>query len=171
MNLAKAAERYHRYRVAPLLLAIFLIGFAIRYLTAGPRVGPELDCWFHYRMVNYILDLGYIPKIDPLAYYPTGRPVWKVDILGLPYFIAYTYKLVRFTGMTVMDYMVAFPAIFTSLAAVPLYLLAKELLDEKTGLLSALLWQIIPSTLTRTHAGFVDKESLSSVYIFLWLWL
>ncbi|MFQ5800571.1 MAG: STT3 domain-containing protein, partial [Candidatus Hydrothermarchaeales archaeon] len=128
MNLTEVAERYRKYRIVPLLLGIFLLGFAIRYLAAGPRIGPELDTWFHYRMVNYVLDLGYVPDIDPLAYYPTGRPVWKSDLLGLPYFIAYTYKLAGITGITVMDYMVAFPAIFTSLAAVPLYLLTKELL-------------------------------------------
>jgi dolichyl-diphosphooligosaccharide--protein glycosyltransferase len=171
MNLADIPKKYHRYRIVFLLIGIFLLGFSIRYLARGPRIGPELDTWFHYRMVNYILDLGFIPEIDPLAYYPTGRPVWRLDLLGLPFFIAYTYKLVSFTGITLMDYMIAFPAIFTSLAAVPLYLLAKELLDERTGLLTALLWQIIPSTLTRTHAGFVDKETLASVYIFLWLWL
>jgi dolichyl-diphosphooligosaccharide--protein glycosyltransferase len=171
MNLAEVPERYRKYRIIPLLLGIFLLGFAIRYLARGPRIGPELDTWFHYRMVSYILDLGYIPEIDPLASYPTGRPLWRVDLLGLPYFIAYSYKLAGITGITVMDYMVAFPAIFTSLAAVPLYLLTKELFDEKIGLLAALFWQIIPSTLTRTHAGFVDKETLASVYIFLWLWL
>jgi dolichyl-diphosphooligosaccharide--protein glycosyltransferase len=152
-------------------LGIFLLGFAIRYLARGPRIGPELDTWFHFRMVNYILDLGYIPEIDPLAYYPTGRPVWKIDLLGLPAFIAYTYKLISFTGITVMDYMVAFPAIFTSLSAVPLYLLTKEIINKRAGLLAALFWQIIPSTLTRTHAAFVDKETLASLYIFLWLWL
>jgi dolichyl-diphosphooligosaccharide--protein glycosyltransferase len=171
MNLVEIPDRYRKYRVIPLLLAIFLLGFAIRYLAAGPRIGPELDTWFHYRMVNYILDTGSIPKIDPLAYYPTGRPVYETDLLGLPNFIAYTFKMIRFTGITVMDYMVAFPAIFTSLAAIPLYLLTKEILNSKTGLLAALLWQIIPSTLTRTHAGFVDKESLASIYIFIWLWL
>jgi dolichyl-diphosphooligosaccharide--protein glycosyltransferase len=171
MNLAEVVEKYRRHRLVPLLLGIFLLGFAIRYLARGPRIGPELDTWFHFRMVNYILDLGYVPEIDPLAYYPTGRPVWKLDLLGLPFFIAYTYKIVGITGITLMDYMVAFPAIFTSLAAIPLYLLTKELLNRKAGLLAALFWQIIPSTLTRTHAGFVDKETLASVYIFLWLWL
>ena len=171
MNLAEAAEKYRKHRLIPLLLGIFLLGFSIRYLAAGPRIGPELDTWFHYRMVNYILNLGHVPAIDPLAYYPTGRPVWQTDLLGLPFFIAYTYKLISFTGMTLMDYMVALPAIITSLAAIPLYLLTKELLNKKTGLLAALFWQIIPSTLTRTHAGFIDKETLASVYIFLWLWL
>ncbi|MFV2040714.1 MAG: STT3 domain-containing protein, partial [Candidatus Hydrothermarchaeales archaeon] len=171
MNLAEAAEKYRKHRLIPLLLAIFLLGFSIRYLAAGPRIGPELDTWFHFRMVNFILDTGNIPKIDPLAYYPTGRPVWQTDLLGLPFFVAYTYKLISFTGITLMDYMVAFPAIVTSLAAIPLYLLTKELLNKRTGLLTALFWQIIPSTLTRTHAGFVDKETLASVYIFLWLWL
>jgi dolichyl-diphosphooligosaccharide--protein glycosyltransferase len=171
MNLAELEERYGKYRNLPLLIGIFLLGFSIRYLAKGPRIGPELDTWFHYRMVNYILDLGYVPRIDPLAYYPTGRPVWEIDPLGLPYFIAYSYKLITFTGITLMDYMVSFPAIFTSLAAVPLFLLTKELFDERIGLLTALFWQIVPSTLTRTHAGFVDKETLASVYIFLWLWL
>jgi dolichyl-diphosphooligosaccharide--protein glycosyltransferase len=171
MNLAEIPKKYRKYKVVLLLLAIFLLGFSIRYLARGPRIGPELDTWFHYRMVNYILDLGHIPKIDPFSYYPTGRPVFETDLLGLPTFIAYTYKIVGITGITLMDYMVAFPAIFTSLAAIPLYLLTKELLNEKAGLFTALFWQIIPSTLTRTHAGFVDKETLASVYIFLWLWL
>ncbi len=171
MNLAELSNKYGKYKVIPLLLSIFLLGFSIRYLAAGPRIGPELDTWFHYRMVNYFFDLGYVPQNDPLSYYPTGRPVWETDLLGLPYFIGYTYKFVGLFGMTLMDYMVAFPAIFTSLAAVPFYLLTKELINRKTGLLAALFWQIIPSTLTRTHAGFVDKETLSSIYIFLWLWL
>jgi len=172
MNLAEATEKYRKHRLIPLLLAIFLLGFSIRYLARGPRIGPELDTWYHYRIVNYILDLGYVPAIDQLAYYPTGRPVLSMDLLGLPTIIAHTYKIVALTGITLMDYMIAFPAIITSLAAIPLYLLTKELLNsKKAGLFAAIFWQIIPSTLTRTHAGFVDKETLASLFIFLWLWL
>ena len=70
MNLAEAAEKYSKYKVVVLLLGIFLLGFAIRYLARGPRIGPELDTWFHFRIVNYILDLGYVPEMDSLSYYP-----------------------------------------------------------------------------------------------------
>lgn len=154
-----------------LLISIFFVGFAVRYLAHGPRIGPELDCWFHFRVVKYILT-GGIPKIDPLAYYPTGREIYRIDLLGLPYFIAYSYKLIApLTGLTLMQYMVAFPAIFTSLAAIPLYFLTIEIFDRRTALLTALFWQLIPATMTRTHAGFVDKETLASLYIFLFLYL
>lgn len=164
----KLAEKYAEIA---LLISIFLVGFSVRYLAHGPRIGPELDCWFHFRVVKYILS-GGIPEIDPLAYYPTGREIYRIDFLGLPYFIAYSYKIIApLTGLSLMQYMVAFPAVFTSLAAIPLYFLTREIFDKRTALLTALLWQLIPATMTRTHAGFVDKESLGSVYIFIFLYL
>jgi len=163
-------ERKGRLGEIAVLLSIFFVGFAIRYLAHGPRIGPELDTWFHFRMVKYILN-GGLPEIDALAYYPTGRDIHSIDLLGLPYFIAYTYRIAVLGGLTLMDYMVAFPAIFTSLAAIPLYFLTKEIFEEKTAFLTAMFWQTIPATLTRTHAGFVDKESIASVCIFLFLYL
>jgi len=170
-NLLKLLKvKKERYREIAILISIFLIGFAVRYLAHGPRIGPELDTWYHYRIVKYLL-AGGIPQFDPLAYYPTGREVRITDPLGLAYSVAYSYKIAKITGISLMDYMVAFPAIFTSLAAIPLYFLTKEIFEERTAFLTALLWQVIPATLTRTHAGFVDKESISSVYTFLALFL
>ncbi|MFQ6137400.1 MAG: STT3 domain-containing protein [Candidatus Hydrothermarchaeales archaeon] len=161
-------DKLKRHRIWALLIAIFLIGFSVRYLPHGPRLAA-LDPWFNYIQTKYILELGYLPKIYPLAYYPEGRNVWAADAVIMFYFIAYTFKLAQPFGISLMEYMIAFPAVMGGLACVALYFVAKELFNERIGLFSALIYTFIPAATSRVWAGFADKESMSGLMMFLWV--
>ena len=159
-----------KFKTPALLLSIFLIGFSIVYLPHGPRLSDP-DAWFQYRMAQYVLEDGEVPDVYTLAYYPEGRRPWAQDTLTLPYFFAYTYKLVEPFGLQLMSWALLFPAIFGGgLAAVFLYLAVKELFGPRIGFLSALFYSFIPLNLTRVYSGTIDKEVLYGVFVFLSLY-
>jgi asparagine N-glycosylation enzyme membrane subunit Stt3 len=149
-----------------LVVAIFCVGFSTVYLSHGPRLSDP-DAWFQYKMARYVLEDGGVPKVYDLAYFPQGRRPWIQDTLLLPYFFAYTYKLAAFLGFSIMEYAMLFPAIFGGgLAAVALYLAAKELFDRRTALLSALIYAFMPLSLSRVYSGTIDKEVLYGVFTY-----
>ncbi|MBU2559462.1 hypothetical protein KKA03_01030, partial [archaeon] len=158
-------------RIYPLLLAIFLVGFSIVYISHGPRLADP-DAWFQFMMAEYVVEDGGIPYIHELAYYPDGRVPWVQDTLFLPYLFAYTFLLVNPLGISMMGWAMMFPAVFGGgLAALALYLVVSQLFDKKTGLFAALLYAFIPLNLTRVYAGTIDKEVLYGVFIYAALFL
>jgi dolichyl-diphosphooligosaccharide--protein glycosyltransferase len=153
-------------RIYPLLLAIFLIGFSIVYISHGPRLADP-DAWFQFMMAEYVVEDGGIPYVHELAYYPDGRFPWVQDTLFLPYLFAYTFMIVEPLGISMMGWAMMFPAVFGGgLASLALYLAVSQLFDKKTGLFAALLYAFIPLNLTRVYAGTIDKEVLYGVFIF-----
>ncbi len=155
-----------------LLAAIFFVGFSAVYLSSGPRLSDP-DAWHYYRYVKWILEDGKIPANDPLQYYPEGgKPTG--DSIVHSYLIAYTYKLIRPTGIDLMSYLMLFPAIFGGgLAAVALYFAVDQLFGRRTALFSALIYAFIPLSLGRVYSGTIDKEivygffAYTSLYFFL----
>ena len=159
-------RRAERLKTVPLLVGIFLIGFGVVYISHGPRLSDP-DAWFQYRMALYVIEDGGIPDVYPLAYYPEGRKPWVQDTLVLPYFFAYTYKLVAPLGVSTMGWAMMFPGIFGGgFAAVFLYFAVKELFGARVGLLSAVIYAFIPLNLTRVYAGTIDKEVLYGFFVF-----
>lgn len=165
-------EKIQTVKTAAMLAAIFLIGFSVVYLSHGPRLSDP-DAYFQYRMAQYVLEEGRVPEIYTLAYYPEGRRPWVQDTLVLPYFFAYTYKLLGPPfGLSLMEYAMVFPAIFGGgLASVFLCLAASELFGRRVGLLSALIYSFIPLSLSRVYSGTIDKEVLYGFFAYLSLYL
>jgi dolichyl-diphosphooligosaccharide--protein glycosyltransferase len=166
VDIEQYIKKLQSFRELPLLLAIFLIGVSVVYISHGPRLADP-DAWFQYMMAEYVVEEGGIPYIHELAYYPDGRTPWVQDNLFLPYLFAYTYMLVKPLGIEMMEWAMLFPAIFGGgFASVALYLAVNQLFDKKTGLLAALLYAFIPLNLTRVYAGTIDKEVIYGAFIF-----
>lgn len=165
-------EKFQKVKTAAMLAAIFLIGFSVVYLSHGPRLSDP-DAYFQYRMAQYVLEEGRVPELYTLAYYPEGRRPWVQDALVLPYFFAYTYKLLGAPfGLSLMEYAMVFPAIFGGgLASVFLCLAASELFGRRAGLLSALIYSFLPLSLSRVYSGTIDKEVLYGFFAYLSLYL
>ncbi|MEE8423943.1 MAG: STT3 domain-containing protein [Thermodesulfobacteriota bacterium] len=161
-------DKLKKYRLWGPIIGLFLIGFSVRYMPHGPRLAA-LDPWFNYMLTKYVLELGFLPRVHQLAYYPVGKPLWVSDAVVLFYFIAYTFRLVQPFGVSLMEYMIAFPAFMGGLACVALYLVAKELFNEKIGLYSALIYTFLPAATSRVWAGFADKESMAGLMMLLWV--
>ncbi|MFH1774701.1 MAG: STT3 domain-containing protein [Methanobacteriota archaeon] len=163
--------RSEKIKTAAMLAAIFLLGFSVVYLSHGPRLSDP-DAYFQYRMAQYVLEEGRVPELYTLAYYPEGRRPWIQDTLVVPYFFAYTYKLLGAPfGLSLMEYAMVFPAIFGGgLASVFLCLAASELFGRRVGLLSALIYSFIPLSLSRVYSGTIDKEVLYGFFVYLSLY-
>jgi asparagine N-glycosylation enzyme membrane subunit Stt3 len=159
-------KRKHLYL---LLIAIVILGFGLRYAPFLHKLMIG-DTYYQFSITKSIIENGYAPDKLPLANYPDGKSLLSAPIL-LPYFIAYTYKILQPLGVSLPRYMVIFPAIFGAFAAIPLYLLTHELFDKRVAIITALIYVVLPASIDRTFAGFVEKESLAAITVFLWLFL
>jgi len=120
------------------------------------------DAFFMFRMARDIVENGYFPTWDNLAWQPNGRSL-ALEMPLLPFAIAYTYSFLRLLGskITLESWTILFPAIIGSLSVIPIYLIGKAIKDLKTGLVAALLIATIPEYLNRTMGGVTDKECLA----------
>jgi len=162
-------DRLLRRRLAILLALVVALGFAMRYLPFL-HVLSIGDTYYQYALTEHVLKQGSLPEVLPLRYYPHGAKLLHKRVL-LPYFIAFSYRLVQPFGVSLKDYMIFFPAFFGALAAIPLFFLVKELFDERTAFIAVSIYVILPSSIVRTFAGFVEKESLAGILIYTWLYL
>jgi dolichyl-diphosphooligosaccharide--protein glycosyltransferase len=139
-----------------LLLAILLIALALRLVTAKYDRLLGADPWVHYALAKKFLELGRHPIWDYSVYYPGGT--WSGALAGLHSLPAFFYKMVSFTGVSFFKIFQILPAIFGGLICIPLYLLAKEMMDIRAGLFSVLLFAISPAGISRTLAGYYRGE-------------
>jgi dolichyl-diphosphooligosaccharide--protein glycosyltransferase len=152
-----------------LLILIVILGFGLRYTPYLHKLSLG-DTYYQFSIIESILEEGKAPNRLTLSEYPEGRNL-KNSPLFLPYFIAISYKILQPLGISLANYMVIFPALFGSLAVIPLYFLAHELFDKRIAIMTALIYVILPASIDRTFAGFVEKESLVAITVFLWLYL
>ncbi len=165
MSLLRASS----LRLAALLL-IILIGF---YLRSIPRSDTlvDPDSYFHYKMVKQILSYGSIPEIDYSSYYPSGRRIAGSEPLLLSYAAAYSYLLASFTGLSLMDYLVLFPALAWIANCFVFYFLSKKFCSDNAALTSTALYAFVPAGVARTFMGDFDKENLALPLVLLYLLL
>ncbi len=144
------------------LLLILLLSFGIRMVPARYNSIMDPDAFFMFRMARDVVEKGYYPVWDNLGWQPGGRPL-TLEMPLLPFAVAYTYLFLRFLGMgiTLPFWTVIFAAIAGSTTVLPIYFIAKDLRDVKTGLIAALLLATIPEFLNRTMGGVTDKECLA----------
>lgn len=127
------------------------------------------DPHIQIRAAEYILDKGYIAFLfwkDTTSWYPYGRLMGTSMYVGVPLAIVVVYKLLIFLGFTVTVDLAAYfvPVIFGTIGVYFTYLLAKETISPRAGLIAALIMVSIPAYLSRSIAGFVDNESVGVLF-------
>lgn len=174
-------EKLRRHKAVFLLFGIFLIGFAVRYITKHELLFDP-DSYFWYQLAMYFAGIKtqhFIhvggKTIFELQYYPTGSIINNM-MLGLPIAIGYTFKLFSFafpkTPEGMMSYMFIFGPFFGALTCVIAYFLAYELTEnKKASFLVALFYSFAPFAMTRNTAGDTGQESLSTFFLFMFLYL
>lgn len=140
-----------------LLLGILFIAFALRLTTAKYDRLLGADPWVHYALAKKFFELGRHPMWDYSVYYPAGT--WSGSLAGLHSLPALFYNLIGFTGISFFKTFQILPAIFGALICIPLYLLTKEIMDRRTGLIAILLFSISPAGIERTLAGYYRGEA------------
>jgi len=158
-----------QYGYLLIVLAIVLTGFWIRSIPAKYGELQALDPFYHYRMGEYVLANDWqMPELDMMRYYPNGVNPLEFDYLAPIYLPAYSYVALTTVGlsMSFYDWAIIWPAIMGALAVLGMFFLGKEMFNSKiAGFFAAFFLATIPAFITRTSAGFFEKEPIAGVFM------
>ncbi len=153
-NIKEKILRHTEFPIVAILIAIYLflanyftwsVAFAYPFLNTSGGSDP----YFNYHIVTYILHYHTQLIYTHIINYPVGsynyRPPfyqWSV-VFG-------AYVISPFVGLNKAAYFVfeESDAIYGALLIAPVYLITKEIFGKKAGIMSALLYTIMPSNLT-----------------------
>lgn len=155
------------------LIMILIIAAVVRLFPLIKGWDPQIkafDPWMQVRAAEYLLDNGFSEFLlwyDELSWYPYGRAVGKSLYIAVPLSIVLVYQVLTFLGFDVTVELAAYfvPVIFGTLGVFYSYLLGKELISARAGLITALIMAVIPAYVSRSIAGFVDNESLGVLFM------
>ena len=166
-------------------LIVFLIAFGI-YLRAIPAMnyGLELhanDPWIEYWQANYTYHHGLLSwyslrRDNPdthIFWYPWGRDFVMTSYPGLPIWTAATYHVVKYTGLSLKDWVVLQPLVFALISYITLILAVNSISrGNKYAVIAAVaLYTLVPAASDRSIVGFVEKEGIAITFIFLTIYL
>lgn len=175
-----------RVKLFSVLLGIFLIAFATRYITKHQLLFDPDSYWW-YQLAMYFADIsnhGHLQYFSQeggktlyeLRYYPTSKPL-ESGLLILPMAIGYSYKVLVALGAPqtpqgMLNYMFFFGPFFGALTAVMAYFLGRELThSHRAGFIAAIFYSFSHFAMTRNTAGDTGQESLGTFFLFLMLYL
>lgn len=151
-----------------ILLLCYTVSATLRALPARWGIYlTEFDPFYEYYVAKKIVEKGFfwwfswfleppqLREYDKLFWYPWGRDIRATSPPGISFVSAFTYLFLRALGWNVDLYTVhAFvPVFWAPLAIIAVFLLAKELKNEFTGLIAAFLMSMSSAYLSRTMMG------------------
>ena len=155
------------WHIIILLIIIFLLAFSLRSFPARFNELQALDPFYFYRLNEYALNNNFaLPSPDYMRHAPYGYNPYSEPFVP-NYFPAFFYSMIAFTGMYFHTFALFWPAFLGALAAVLMYFVGKELFNYKAGLIAAFFVAVLPAFITRTSAGFLEKEPHAAVFIML----
>src|SRR5271157_1239573 len=159
-----------------LAIALILIFICAIFIRLSPDFNgiyllKEFDPWVQFRCAEYIQAHGltaFEAWRDFQTWYPEGAPLNGM-YLGTPLTGLVLYYIVNGLGIKVTLMQACFdePAFMGALGTMAAYLVGKEVLDKKTGLLSAFFVAFSPGYLQRTASGFFDNETIGTFAILM----
>ncbi|RLI46054.1 hypothetical protein DRO69_03905, partial [Candidatus Bathyarchaeota archaeon] len=167
---------------ASLLFIILTIAFMIRLLPM--RWGTylsEFDPYWQYRLTKHMVENGPFswttgwsttnPSRDFMSWYPYGRNVARSSFPGLAFTAASSYLVLNALGlsMTLLEFVVLFPAIMGTLTCLVIFFLGKDIGGKEVGLFSALFLALNAAYIGRTSWGFFDDETVGIFGILLFI--
>jgi len=134
----------------------------------------EFDPYFQYRLTNHMVENGFFAWTswqDYMSYYPYGRNMALAAYPGLPFTAAFSYIVLNALGlsMSLLEFVVLFPAIMGTLTCLVMYFLGKDIGGKEVGLFSALFLALNASYIGRTYWGFFDDETVGIFGILLFM--
>lgn len=167
----KAERNLRRYWYLLILLGIVVMAFWFRSFPARYGELQAIDPFYLFRMSEYSLNHGFqLPELDTLRNHPIGEEPWK-EPLFMFHFPALIYLLGLGWNMTYFHFAIIFPAVMGALAVLIMFFLAREFFDWKAGLISSFILAALPAFITRTSAGFFEKEPIAGVFSLLAFWM
>ncbi|MFH1445745.1 MAG: STT3 domain-containing protein [Nanoarchaeota archaeon] len=151
------------------VLLITLMAFWLRSFPAQYGDLQALDPYYFYRMGDYVLTHNWqLPEVDTLRYYPTGVVPAEANYMSPIYMPAFAYAGLSALGMsmTYLEWAIIWPALLGAIAVFAMFFLGRELFNSRTaGFFAAFFLAVIPAFITRTSAGFFEKESIAGVFM------
>ncbi len=146
------------------LVVILAIIIRLSPVFMGNTLIKAFDPWIQYYNAEYLSThsiYDYFHWHDYKSWFPEGFDRFKLRP-GLTFTTVAIYNIFQFFGIPVSLYDVCFyfPAFMGGLTVYATYLLGKEILDRRLGLVSAFFMALVPGFMQRTVAGFFDNETI-----------
>ncbi len=157
-----------------ILLVIFLSAFWLRSFPARYGELQALDPFHIYRMSEGLVYNNFqLPENDLLRYYPLGVNSWYFDYMVPIYLPAISYTILTTIGLNMyfLHFAILWPAVLGALAVVAMYFIGREIFGRKAGLFAAFFLAATPAFITRTSAGFFEKEPIAGLFTLLSVFL
>lgn len=156
----------HWYLIA--LIIIVVMAFTIRAAPARHGELQALDPFYLYRVSELVLTNNFqLPEVDLLRNHPYGDT--NFDLLVMHFLPPIMYVTLNpIMQISFFDFALLYPAIMGALSVFVFYFVAKEIFnDRKAGLFAAFFLATVQAFITRTSAGFFEKEPTASVFLFM----
>ncbi|MBL7206840.1 MAG: glycosyltransferase family 39 protein [Candidatus Aenigmarchaeota archaeon] len=157
-----------KYWYVIILIAIFLMAFWFRTFPARFGELQALDPFYIYRMSEYIVNNNLqLPELDIMRLHPFGTKPYFVEFPTPSYLPVILYLFISFTGVPFFSFALIYPAFMGAIAVLAMFFVGKEFFDKKAGLFAAFFLAFIPGFITRTTAGFFEKEPVSGFFMLI----
>jgi dolichyl-diphosphooligosaccharide--protein glycosyltransferase len=150
--------------IALLILLVLAIAIRLSPLIIDNTLIKAFDPWIQYYNANYLSTHSlyeYFHWVDFKSWFPEG---YARDGLrpGLTFAVVIIYNIFNGIGIpvTLYDICFYFPAFMGGASVLASYLLGKEVLDKKCGLIFAFFMAFNVGFMQRTTAGFFDNETV-----------
>ena len=142
-------------------LAIFI---RLSPLSLGNYLIKAFDPWIQYYNAEYLSThsiFEYFNWHDFKSWFPEGYNRGNLRP-GLTFTVVTIYQIVNSLGIPISLYDICyfFPAIMGGMSVYAIYLVGKETLDRRCGLIAAFFLAFNPGFMQRTTAGFFDNETI-----------
>ena len=150
--------------VALFLVVILAVIIRLSPAFMGNSLIKAFDPWIQYYNAEYLSThslYDYFHWHDYKSWFPGGFDRFNLRP-GLTFTVVAIYNIFNFLGIPVSLYDVCFyfPAFMGGLTVYATYLLGKETLDRRLGLVAAFFMAFVPGYMQRTVAGFFDNETI-----------
>jgi dolichyl-diphosphooligosaccharide--protein glycosyltransferase len=148
-----------------LFLVIFLAIFIrLSPITSGNYLIKAFDPWIQYYNAEYLSThtiFEYFNWHDFKSWFPEGYNRGNLRP-GLTFTVVTIFEIVNSLGIPISLYDISyfFPAVMGGASVFAIYLVGKEALDRRCGLIAAFFLAFNPGFMQRTTAGFFDNETI-----------
>jgi dolichyl-diphosphooligosaccharide--protein glycosyltransferase len=146
------------------LVVILAIVIRLSPVVINNHLIKAFDPWMQYYNANYLSThsvFDYFNWHDFKSWFPEGYQRGNLRP-GLTFTVVLIYQVINGVGIPISLYDICFyfPAFMGGLSVLAAYLVGKEALDRKCGLIAAFFMAFNTGFMQRTTAGFFDNETI-----------
>jgi len=162
MNRERLFLLLRRYWPVIALIFIISLSFTTRLIDYRWPYLRNIDSYTFYRQMDEIIqNNGVLPEYDNLVVAPDGTSRVGGQFFYV-YVGAYSYMFfhIFFPDMLLWQFLIWFPPLLISLAAIPMYFIGKILFDRRAGILAAFFYVFDISIVSRSLGGDPDSDCI-----------